>query len=155
MKGWYSTLARWALAAVFGYAGWEKLKDPTAFADGIDAYRLLPPVLISLVALGLPILELFTATVLVLNRPRRLGALAATAMAGVFTLALASALARGIEIDCGCFGLQPGSAPSAWMAFSRAAILLVAASVLYLLGLLAAEPVPPLRLDNDPPDDAD
>ena len=37
-----STLARWALAVVWGYAGLSKVADPEATVRAVRAYRLLP-----------------------------------------------------------------------------------------------------------------
>lgn len=45
------------LAAVFFYAGIDKLRDPLEFADSIAAFAILPATLISPLALGLPIFE--------------------------------------------------------------------------------------------------
>ncbi len=94
---------RIALAGVFFYAGWVKLADPTLFAIKVRNYELLSDPWVAVVALFLPWLEIFCALCIVARRWER-GALSWTAgMLLVFLFGLASAWARGLDIDCGCF----------------------------------------------------
>ena len=102
-------IARLILGLVFGWAGWIKLRDPQAFADSIHSFAVLPSALINPLALGLPVLELATGLLLLLGVKRRTCAGLAAVMSLVFALALAQALIRGLNVDCGCFG---GGAPS-------------------------------------------
>ncbi|MDB6172918.1 MAG: DoxX family protein [Chthoniobacteraceae bacterium] len=153
MKISYPTLARWILAAVFGYAGWQKVKEPAAFADSVAAYQLLGPVSISLAAIALPTLELLTAVLLIINRPRRLGTVAAAAMTALFTVSLASVLARGLQIDCGCFGSGKAAPTSTWPAFARALLLFAIATALYLFELLKRSPESPTAGISNPASD--
>ncbi|MBD3290046.1 DoxX family membrane protein, partial [candidate division KSB1 bacterium] len=50
-------LLRWVIAALFIYAGVSKILDPATFAEDIDNYRILPYLLVSIVAVVLPWLE--------------------------------------------------------------------------------------------------
>jgi uncharacterized membrane protein YphA (DoxX/SURF4 family) len=139
LKDFFPFLARLALAGVFAYAGLLKLRGPMQFAEAVEAYSLLHPLLISLVAVGLPVLELLTAVALVLNRPRRLGLLSAVMMSAMFVIALSSAAARGLDIECGCFGSDGILATgSTWTALGRAIVLLGIAVALYLRELRLA-----------------
>ena len=117
--------ARLLLAALFVYAGALKLGDPTAFAIEIDHYELLPS-FAPYLAVGLPAVELVLGLALLLApRPwRRSAALACGALMLAFTFAAASAVARGLNIDCGCFG--NGSGPVTWLTLLRDAALLCA-----------------------------
>lgn len=94
---------RWLCALVFGLAAWGKLLDPLAFADSVSDYRLIPwgPG-ITLTALGLPVFEMLLAVLLIAGRWWRAAALGMTGLTLVFTVALISAAARGLNIDCGC-----------------------------------------------------
>ena len=47
-----------AMAAIFIYAGVDKIRDPLQFADSIAAFAILPAVFINLLALGLPSFEI-------------------------------------------------------------------------------------------------
>ena len=52
-----STLARWALAVVWGYAGLSKVADPEATVRAVRAYRLLPEPAVLVMGYRLPFLE--------------------------------------------------------------------------------------------------
>lgn len=103
---------RTALAWTFLHAGALKVWDfararPATpdFAVAIQQYRLLPsPDLAVVLAVYLPWIEIIAALAL-FTRRLRLGA--ATILAGlssIFFAALATAWARGLRIECGCFG---------------------------------------------------
>ena len=103
---------RLLLTAVFLWAGVAKLRGPHLFAADVAAFRLLPagaPGLALAVAYYLPWLEILCAAGLWVPRwrPAALG-VGAALLAG-FTLALGSAWARGIPLDCGCFGAGKGT----------------------------------------------
>jgi uncharacterized membrane protein YphA (DoxX/SURF4 family) len=104
-----------ALAAVFIYAGLDKMGDPLQFADSIAAFGILPAAAINLVALGLPPFEIACGLLLIAPQTRRIGTLAVALAAVVFFSALLSALARGLTLDCGCFGSGTPSRPRMWL----------------------------------------
>ena len=106
---WLIRLAGWGAGGVFIYAGALKVGDPLAFADSVASFRLLPVVLINPVALILPVFEVLVGLSLVVGVRRRACAMMIAVMCGFFAVALIQALARGIEVDCGCFG---GGVPS-------------------------------------------
>jgi uncharacterized membrane protein YphA (DoxX/SURF4 family) len=85
------------------YASHAKLFDPQPFADAVDDYRILPLALVDFTAIVLPWIEFVTGICLLLGLATAGAGLVTAAMAVVFTGALASALARGLEIGCGCF----------------------------------------------------
>jgi putative oxidoreductase len=126
---WLWLALRLALAAVFAYAGFIKIADPTAFAVEIDHYQLMPW-LAPYLAAGLPALELTLAAALLVlpSAWRRAAALACFALMLAFTFAAASALARNLDIDCGCFG--EGSGPITWVTMVRDVGLLALCAVL-------------------------
>lgn len=96
---------RYALAAVFIYAALGKIIDPAGFAKEIDNYRILPWLPVSLLAATLPWVELGCGALLIVGRWLRPAALILIALNVVFIFAMASALLRGLSIDCGCFSL--------------------------------------------------
>ena len=123
---------RLGLGGLFVYTGVVKLADPTAFAVEIHNYQLFPA-LAPVLAAALPAVELGIGAAL-LAGPRpwlRAGALACAALMVVFTVAVGSAVARGINISCGCFGA--GSGPVTLATVVRDVVLLaVSAALLYL-----------------------
>ncbi len=97
-------MARISLGAIFIYAGATKFGDPLAFADSIASFKIVPNALVSLLALGIPPFETICGSLLVIGLWRQVAALGALVAIVTFTVALLSALARGLVVDCGCFG---------------------------------------------------
>jgi len=122
---------RLALGALFLVAGILKARDVTAFAGEIAAYRLLPYALNYLVATTLPYVEILAGGLLLWGRKVRGAALLTALLTVVFVGAILSALLRGLQIDCGCFGGGPGQ--SLWFALLRDLGILVLAHFTYHL----------------------
>jgi uncharacterized membrane protein YphA (DoxX/SURF4 family) len=102
---WITTAARLGLAVVLGWAGLAKATEPPALQKlAVEAYELLPDALIAPVGLGLPILELVLAGLLAAGFATRVSAVLAGLLLAVFIAGIAAAWARGLRIDCGCFG---------------------------------------------------
>jgi putative oxidoreductase len=123
------------LTAVFIYAGIDKIHDPFQFADNISGFAILPAVLINLLALGLPPFEVGCALLLLAPWTRRVGALAIAVISVMFFTALASALLRGLTLDCGCFGAGAPSRPRMWVELALDLLLLSGALFVYLSGI--------------------
>jgi uncharacterized membrane protein YphA (DoxX/SURF4 family) len=126
-----------ALATVFVYAGTDKIRDPLAFADSVAAFAILPAVFINLLALSLPPFEIMCGLLLVAPRTRRVGALAAALVSIVFFSALLSALARGLTLDCGCFGNGTPSRPRMWAELGLDFLISGSALLVYFRSLSA------------------
>jgi len=103
---WLAAPVRWYLGGLFLLACWHKIADPGAFALDVATYDLLPLVLVNLMALVLPWVELAAALLLLAGLRVRPAALLVSAMMVMFLLALATALARGLDMSCGCFAAQ-------------------------------------------------
>lgn len=117
------SVLRIALGAVFFYAGALKINDPQAFAGNIAAYKLLPYFANYLTAAILPWLEVFCGLLLIIGLRVRAAAAMVILLNLIFMAALAVAMVRGLDIDCGCFK-QGGSKTPAWLALARDAVLL-------------------------------
>jgi putative oxidoreductase len=112
--GWVALALRIALAGLFILAGVLKLLDPAEFAVEISRYQLIPWWCCALLALLLPWLEICMGIAL-LTRWFLRGALVwVTVLLIVFSLALLSAMLRGLSIDCGCFGRVWHSTGTFW-----------------------------------------
>lgn len=126
MNGWKRHLpaaVRITLGVIFIYAALLKIADPVAFAGSVAAYRVLPYFASYLTAAVLPFLELVCGLLLVCGYRVKGGALIIAGMNLVFIVALASAIVRGLDIDCGCFK-QGGAKTSPWMALARDMVFL-------------------------------
>lgn len=96
--------ARLLLAGVFLVSGYIKAVDPAQTRVAVRAYQLLPEGLVEPVAAVLPYLEIAAGLLLLLGLATRLGAILSALMMVGFLIGVISAAARGLNIDCGCFG---------------------------------------------------
>lgn len=136
---------RTILGAIFIYAAILKIADPVAFAGSVAAYKILPYFASYLTASVLPFIELTCGLLLVCGVRIRGSALIIAIMNLVFMAALASAIVRGLDIDCGCFK-QGGSKTSPWIALARDAIFLaMTVFVLKAEGKRRGTPTPPMQ----------
>ncbi|WP_354639559.1 MauE/DoxX family redox-associated membrane protein [Kitasatospora camelliae] len=101
---WIGLAVRLALAVVWGWAGLAKVADPAEAAQAVRAYEILPESLVKPVGWGLPFLELALALLLLIGLGTRIAAAVSAVLLLAFISGIASAWARGISIDCGCFG---------------------------------------------------
>lgn len=101
---WISTVVRLGLAVVWAWAGLAKISDPAVAAQAVRAYRILPEGLVKPVGYGLPFLEIGLALLLAIGLGVRIAAVISVILLLTFIAAIASTWARGIAIDCGCFG---------------------------------------------------
>jgi len=85
-------------------AGTMKLMDTSDFTMSILAYNLVGFPIASALAHTLPLIEIAGGLCLLTGAASRLAAAAAAVLLAVFTAAIVSAWARGLSIDCGCFG---------------------------------------------------
>ena len=102
---WVSLVARLLLAGVLAAAGILKLAvSPAEQVRAVRAYDLLPYGVDAAVGYTLPFVELLLAVALVLGLGTRVAAFVAGVLMLVFVAGIASVWARGLSIDCGCFG---------------------------------------------------
>ena len=101
---WVGTLLRLLLAGVLAVAGALKLPDPAESVRAVRAYQLLPEAVVPFVGYALPLLELAVAVLLLLGLLTRWAALVSALLMTAFLVGIGSAWARGLTIECGCFG---------------------------------------------------
>lgn len=107
-------LARGVLCAVFVAAGAPKFMDPQGFAASIENYHLLPWAMVRVVAVALPVLELCIAAAMLVPGLARGACTLAIALLILFSAAMLQAMAREIDLDCGCFGKGGDQNVSLW-----------------------------------------
>ena len=105
---WLERLCRVGLGGMFVYSAWGKVADPGLFATTVMQYELLPEVAVGIFSLTLPMLEMLVGLAFICTKWTREVALLATGMLVMFLGALTIAVVRGLEIDCGCFGISSG-----------------------------------------------
>ena len=97
-------ICRVIMGIVFIVAALAKIGDVAAFSTQIHNFRMMPVSLENLVAMTLPWVELLAGLSLLLGIRPRSGGLIVTVLMAMFLVAVAVALGRGLDIECGCFG---------------------------------------------------
>jgi uncharacterized membrane protein YphA (DoxX/SURF4 family) len=101
---WASTLARVTLAGILLVAGGLKVGDPDQAAAAVQAYRIFPAAVGEIIGYGLPVFEIAIGLLLLIGLGTRIAAIITAVLMVLFIAGVASAWARGLRIDCGCFG---------------------------------------------------
>lgn len=95
---------RAVLAAVWLSAGIIKFRDPAGTVRATRAFHLLPESMVPTFGHLLPVVEIVVGACLLLGLLTRAFAAASAILLVMFIVGIASAWARGLEIQCGCFG---------------------------------------------------
>jgi uncharacterized membrane protein YphA (DoxX/SURF4 family) len=101
-------ILRLLVGGAFVFAGALKIADPAKFAVDVSNYRLVPYELINLVAILVPWIEVTAGSFVLAGIWLRAATLAIISMTVMFFAVIVSALARGLNIECGCFGTVGG-----------------------------------------------
>lgn len=101
---WVGLVARLVLGGVLLVAGALKVGNLGESVNAVRGYQLLPWALTTPVGYALPIIEIVVGLLLVVGLFTRWAALAGSLLMAAFIIGIGSAWARGIAIDCGCFG---------------------------------------------------
>ena len=107
-------ICRFVLGGLFLYAGFTKLFPPEhrfLFEMTVSAYRLLPEWGVIGVARLLPWLEMALGLVLMLGWVQRYVAAFVALLLGFFIVVMSITYARGVEVNCGCFGFGEAVSP--------------------------------------------
>jgi uncharacterized membrane protein YphA (DoxX/SURF4 family) len=124
-------ILRLALGAIFIYAAIGKITDPGRFAGDIAAYRLLPVFTVNILAMVLPYIEILTGLGLIIGVWVDAAGAIASVLLTIFLIAALSAMARGLNIECGCFTLS-GAGKVGWDLIARDILMLTTAIVVFL-----------------------
>jgi uncharacterized membrane protein YphA (DoxX/SURF4 family) len=115
-RPWLGTLVRLGLAAVWLVAGGAKVGDLAGSGRAVNAYDVMPYDLAKVIGAALPFVEVALGVLLLVGLATRLAAGFSAALLVVFVAGITQAWARGLQIDCGCFGsggqLAAGQSPT-------------------------------------------
>lgn len=108
-------MCRLGLAGLFVFAGLTKLYPPDQqflFEIAVSSYQLLPSWAVIVVARTLPWLEIGLGVFLLVGWQLRYFATFAAFLLSGFMTVMSVSYVRGIEADCGCFGLGEPISPT-------------------------------------------
>lgn len=103
-RPWVGLVVRVVLAGTWLVAGGLKALDPSASVRAVTAYQLLPVPLAEVVGYALPWLEIGLGLLLLAGVMTRAASVVSGGLLVAFLVGITSAWARGLSIDCGCFG---------------------------------------------------
>lgn len=146
LQGLVGVVCRLLLGGVWLVAGALKLPDPAENVRAVRAYQLIPETVVPLVGHALPIIEILIGGCLVLGLITRVAAVMSAVLLTAFIIGIASAWARGLSIECGCFGGGAGPAENASAAYPWEIARDV--GLLLLSGWLIWRPRTPWSMDN-------
>jgi uncharacterized membrane protein YphA (DoxX/SURF4 family) len=101
---WLSIVARLVVGVVWVTAGLLKLADPAQSVRAVRAYQILPEAVVPSVGYALPALEVAVGVLVIAGLGLRLVAVLSSLLLVAFIVGISSAWARGLRIECGCFG---------------------------------------------------
>ncbi len=105
---------RFILGFLFLYASIDKMINPARFAEVVYHYRVLPIELLNIVAILVPWVEAVLGVTLLLGIWIETTALILSCVTLFFIVLMISAIARGLNIECGCFSLDPEGSLISW-----------------------------------------
>lgn len=100
-----SFIFRIILGGIFLISGLAKISDPVRFILTLREFRLFPEMIVPFTAVYLPWLEFILGLFILVGLMHRTASLILAFLIGSFTFSILSIIVRGIEVDCGCFGL--------------------------------------------------
>lgn len=137
--------ARLGLAAVWLTSGIAKASNPLETKVAVRAYQIFSTGIADSIAAVLPYFEIALGVLLLAGLATRLIALLSALLLLAFIAGVISAAARGLSIDCGCFG-GGGSVAAGHTAYT--AEILRDIGFLVLAGYLIARPGSKLSVDS-------
>ncbi len=97
--------SRILLGVVFIFAAVGKIANPGGFAEDIDNYRMLPYILVVIMAVVLPWTEAVCGVLIISGKWLKGSSFLLILLNIMFIIAVSSAVIRGLDIECGCFSL--------------------------------------------------
>ncbi|OGU64645.1 MAG: hypothetical protein A2W30_02270 [Ignavibacteria bacterium RBG_16_36_9] len=97
------------LGFIFIFAAITKVSDPDGFSQSIYNYKLMPDFIVNLLAIAFPWIELIAGILLVFGISVKENSAILSGLLVVFIIAIGISMARGLNIDCGCFGTVGGT----------------------------------------------
>lgn len=101
---WVTLATRLILGVTLIVAGLLKVTRLDASVQSVRLYQILPWDITAFVGSALPIVEIAVGLLLVTGTFTRIAAVIGSLLMLAFIIGIASVWARGISIDCGCFG---------------------------------------------------
>ena len=138
---WLLIAGRLGIAVIFLYAGYEKVRAPwLQFAVSVDSFKAVPDTWVEPIARILPWGEIALALALISSVLARWFSLIATLLLTLFLSVGIRAYAKGLQVDCGCFGAGTSHGIDAWWFAEHIGMLALGLAVTVGYFLVARRP---------------
>lgn len=127
--------AQFFIGLIFIIAGAQKIIDPNGFAESIINYRVFPLFSINLIAITVPWIEIVSGILLIFNKYIKENAILISAFLLAFILLVISAIFRGLDFECGCFGTNDATRVGWFKILENFALLAVAVYIYFFSDL--------------------
>lgn len=104
LQPWIGLVCRLTLGGVLFVAGFLKVDKLEVSQMAVRSYELLPIPIANFFGQTLPLFEVVIGLLLIVGAATRIVAVIGGFTMFIFIIAIAQAWARGLNIDCGCFG---------------------------------------------------
>ncbi len=129
LTAFFAIISRYTIGSLLLLSALMHLSNPYDYLARVLEYQLVPETLAVLLAALIPFMQLVISTALLWKIAERGAWVLSLIMFATFTVAQLISLARGLQIDCGCFGYYSHS-------ISPVSITLVAVCALVSAGCL-------------------
>jgi len=146
LQPWIGLLARLTLGGVLFVAGYLKIGTPNKSQMAVRAYEILPISVANFLGLILPPVEIVIGILLIVGALTRVMAALGGITMFIFIIAIGQAWARGLDIDCGCFGGGGAVAPGETKYLQE---ILRDIGLVFLAGYLFRYPLTKFSLDKN------
>ena len=102
------------LGMLFLYAAIDKIYFPVKFAEVIYHYKLAPLWMLNICAIIVPWIEIGLGVLLLFDVWSEIASVVLILLTFAFIIMIASAMARGLNIECGCFSLDSHNSYVGW-----------------------------------------
>jgi uncharacterized membrane protein YphA (DoxX/SURF4 family) len=111
LQPWIGLVSRLTLGGVLFVAGYLKIDELEVSQMAVRSYELLSIPIANFLGMVLPFFEVVIGLLLILGAATRIMAALGGVTMFIFIIAISQAWARGLSIDCGCFGGGGAVAP--------------------------------------------
>jgi uncharacterized membrane protein YphA (DoxX/SURF4 family) len=146
LQPWFGLIARLILGGVLFAAGYLKIGTPDKSQMAVRAYEMLPISVANFLGLVLPPIEIVIGALLIVGALTRVMAALGGITMFIFIIAIGQAWARGLDIDCGCFGGGGAVAPGETKYLQE---ILRDIGLVFLAGYLIRYPLTKFSLDKN------
>ncbi len=114
------------LGCVFVYAAWGKVWAPWSFAEAVQNYKIVGPLISRWIAVVVPLLEIIIGILLIGGIWAKEALILTVGLFFVFDAMILQAYFRGLSISCGCFHPSDASPIDTWKFIENAGLTFAA-----------------------------